>query len=265
MNQQAEVATATGPIWRRKWQTAVAMAAGLSGAIITLGQYKDAKELTGELLDTWMSKLTHKVEYKKLAELKVGITRQYLQAQMGQPKVIKSSSVQFGMTFEYYLHDKYLLSAFMKGDRLDCYSVLSLLPSFKPAIPFGKNQLNSEAMATLLTNPANEYVSDTVNLKYFLQQEPLGKAGLYMNRSIGVIQYPMKAGSVKKNQLSQNGFGKSLERLEQAQVEGNIAFENKILTRLNDAYPANFFAVCEWPLTVVAEAVLTRFEYQQLK
>ncbi|MCJ8269574.1 MAG: hypothetical protein MJK04_09250 [Psychrosphaera sp.] len=270
MNQQTDATPASISRWRRKWQATVTVAASLSVVIITFGQYKDAKELSGELFDSWLSKFTHEVEYKKLAVLKVGITRQYLQTHLGQPKVIKASSIQFGMTFEYYLHDKYLLSAFMKGDRLNCYSVLSLLPSFKPAIPFGKNKLNSRTMATLLTNPANEYVSDAVNLKYFLQQEPLGKAGLYMNRSIGVIHYfevkgPKKERPVQQNSVLQNGFGKILERLEEAQVEGNITFENKILTRINDVYPANFFAVCEWPLTVVAEAVLTRYEYQQLK
>lgn len=241
--------------WRRRSKIFVKMILGSTGLVIIFGQYRDARDLAKESYELWLSKFTHQVEYKKLAKLQVGITRQYLQKQLGLPKVIKPSSVEFGMTFEYYFHQKYLLTAFMKGERLGCYSLLSLEPTFKPDIPFAKKPLRSGPMGEIPSKPFNEYVSDVINIHYFLQQEPLDKSGMYMNRSIGVIQYQPKPG----------GFVDDLHGLAKIMVQGGLEQETKMLTRLNKSHAANFFALCELPLTVVADAVLTRYEYQQLK
>ena len=233
----------------------------LSGAspilliIITLGQWHDAKDILNKVYQTVISQFTHQVEYQQLQKIHVGITKQYLKKNLGLAKVVKRSKEAPEVLFEYYFHPKFLLTTLSQENRVVGYSVVSLKESFSPPIPYSQYNMREHNIGTVTTDIGTEYTSNLANINFFLQQENLGKNGLFMNRVLGKVEY-----------LNQNTkFVSLLTTLERAEVTQDHKKSLNSVSQLREHITPNYFAISETPLNVVAESMLTKYEYHLLK
>lgn len=223
--------------------------------IITLGQWHDAKDILKKVYQTVISQFTHQVEYQQLQKIHVGITKQYLQKNIGLAKVVKRSKIAPEILFEYYFHPKFLLTTLSQENRLVGYSIVSLLDSFSLPIPYSQYDMREHNIETVTTEIGTEYISNLANINFFLQQENLGKNGLFMNRILGKVEY-----------LSANTkFTGLLTTLEQAEITQDNEQSLESLSQLRQYIKPNYVAISETPFGVVAESLLTKYEYHQLK
>ncbi len=220
--------------------------------MLGFGQWNDSKDLAVSIYEAIISNFTHKVEYKTLSQIDVGITKDYLEMLVGKPKVIKTSSLSPEHTFEYIFNDKYLLTAIYKGQRLEGFSVMATVDDFSPEIPFTANQLNSVTLFAISSSSPDSIAADTVNLSYFMETSNLGYSGMFLNRAIGQINYDNSV-----------NYAEKLYDLQQSLIMGTDDEVASLSEELRHLVKPNFYALAAVDGEIINESLLTKYEYQR--
>lgn len=222
-------------------------------AIMALGQWSDSKELAQEAYVTVISNFTHKYEYEALNKINIGSNMEYISQQIGSPQLIKKSKYIDDISFAYYLNEKYILTLILQDSRVTAYTISALEDDFAPNNLLNKQPSENKVSVADNTHNMTDFTLDNNNVDFFLTREELGKSKLFMNQYFGAIGY-------KKN------INISAAELRELYDEVNLEEANskKIQTHaLEISHKArnNFFGAGEVDLSVIADSVLTNFEY----
>ena len=106
--------------------------------MITAGQFNDTKDLASSIYEATLTHFTHSIEYDLIEKIHVGNSMEYVKSLVGEPHVLKRSSLNLELQFHYYSKAKYHLTLISKDDRLVGYSVFPLKDGFAPKIPFSE-------------------------------------------------------------------------------------------------------------------------------
>ncbi|UUO22655.1 hypothetical protein FGD67_05260 [Colwellia sp. M166] len=222
-------------------------------AIMALGQWSDSKELAQEAYVAVISNFTHKYEYEALNKINIGSNMEYISQQIGFPQLIKKSKYIDDISFAYYLNEKYILTLILQDSRVTAYTISALADDFTPNNLLNKKPSENKISVADNTQNMTDFTLDYNNVDFFLTREELGKDKLFMNQYFGAIGY-------KKN------INISAEELRKLYDEVNLEEDNSKVTQtraLNISQKArnNFFGAGEVDLSVIADSVLTNFEY----
>ena len=141
----------------------------------------------------------------------------------------------------------------MQDSRVTAYTISALADDFTPNNLLNKKPSENKISVADNTQNMTDFTLDYNNVDFFLTREELGKDKLFMNQYFGAIGY-------KKN------INISAEELRKLYDEVNLEEDNSKVTQtraLNISQKArnNFFGAGEVDLSVIADSVLTNFEY----
>ncbi|MBQ4857749.1 ETEC_3214 domain-containing protein [Pseudoalteromonas sp. MMG007] len=226
----------------------VAIALGL----MAIGQWGDTKDIAVEAWQLTLSNFTHKYEYESLNHVNVGSNLDYISTHFGKPKLIKKSKYHENLNFAYYLEKKFILTLILEGDRVNAYTITGLVDDF---IPYGlldkQEKENTLSIADNYTK-FQDFTLDFNNVEFLLVKEELGKEKLFVNQYVGAIGYEQNINASKAE------FRGLYEKLNMDDEAPNLLADVKRLTK---KVRNNFYGVGEVSLSVVADSVLTDFEY----
>jgi len=219
---------------------------------LALGQWGDTKDV---LTDAWVlgwSNFSHKYEYEALEKIQVGSNLRYVKTHFGQPKLIKKSKYNDTLNFVYYLEDKFILSLILEGERVNGYTVTSLTEDFVPNLL--QENFDNSHKNTIASNydQIADFTLDFNNVEYLLVREELGKDKLFISRYLGSIGYHSDIN------ISEEQLRILYEKLNVDEENPSILAETKKLTQVARN---NFYGIGEVDLSVIADSVLTNFEY----
>ena len=220
--------------------------------LMAIGQWGDTKDIAIEAWQLTMSNFTHKYEYESLEQVNVGSNLNYISNYFGQPKLIKKSKYHDQLRFAYYLEEKFILTLVLENERINAYTVTSLVHDFVP-----NDLLNKKARQNTKTIADNykaieDFTLDFNNVEYILVKEELGKEKLFVNQYFGAIGYNGDINVVSSE------FRHLYDKLAIDETAPELLGEVKKLT---GKATNNFYGVGEVGLSVVADSVLTNFEY----
>jgi hypothetical protein len=254
-NQEAEVEKTS--TWK-KIQNTVMMIAAL---MISAGQWSDTKEIVTSSYESIIENFTHSIQYELLEKIHIGNSIDYVKSLVGEPNVIKRSTINTDVRFQYYNEGKFNLTLISSDGRLVGYSVFVQEDDFSPVIPFSE-ELGSQSIANA-HKTQGVYAFDIGNLLYYLESQDLGKQQMFLTIMRGYVEY----GASPTIERSGLDYKKTLAALienldQQATFSEN---DDELPTLLNDVrkavYP-NFYAITELEPAIITEALLTRYEYQ---
>jgi len=246
------------PSFWKKTQTSLMMVAAL---MISAGQFNDTKDLFSTIYEATLTHFTHSIEYDLINKVHVGSSMDYMKSLVGEPHVIKRSKLNSALQFHYYSKEKYHLTLISTDDRLVGYSVFTLKDGFAPKIPFSE-ELGLKTLAQD-HKTTGTYSYDVGNLLYFIESQDLGKEQMFLTLMRGYVEYGATAQENPALMNNKQNVAKLIETLDQKAIFA----ENKkaLVTPLEDIrqtiYP-NFYAVTELEPIIIAEALLTRYEFQ---
>ncbi|MBY6186129.1 hypothetical protein KUV89_05790 [Marinobacter hydrocarbonoclasticus] len=243
---------------RPRWTKLRSGALYAVGLMIAFGNWNDTKELSTSLYEGAIAHFTHQTELNQLEQLDVGNYLAYSEALFGIPQVVKASRLDPDLQYRYYKADKYLLTLQVRDQRITGYLVqtLTLEDSFNtagpftPPVPFTPLSLDTQPLATVPF--ADEgFALDNHNLVYFLERHPMAAEGLYLNLYLGITEYgdPIP------------GLSQAIGDLDQALVFDEEASSGKALSAVRERYAPNFYGLSELDNQFMAEALLTRYEF----
>lgn len=219
--------------------------------MISLGQWNDTKDVAISAYETFISQFTNQVEYNRIDQLRIGFTNEYVIDLLGKPQVIKESKQYSDVNYYFYNSDKYLLTTFIKLDRLAGFSVIAKQADFEPPIPYLHAVLNNKAIASYLPTQGNiETESD--NIEYFAETYEFSKDLMFYNFSLGRVNY----------QVSQYNKTDEIRALNQ-QLNMGEGFDFSTIT-LSSSIIANFYSVSELESNASFEALLSQYEMNML-
>jgi len=242
----------------KKVQNTIWMIAAL---MISAGQWSDTKEIFTSSYEAIIENFTHSLQYEMLEKIHIGNSIDYVKSIVGEPNVIKRSKIDPNVLFQYYDEGKFNLTLISADSRLVGYSVFTQKEDFLPKVPF------SEDLASLNITDAHKtqgvYSYDIGNLIYYIESQDLGKQQMFLTLIRGYVEY----GAIPSVKDINPEFKKSLlpliEKLDQKVIFSDN--EEEISTVLSDVrkaiYP-NYYAITELEPAIIAEALLTRYEYK---
>ena len=222
--------------------------------MLALGQWGDVKDVVEDIYSTVITNFTNNIEYNDLSNISVGITKNYFIEVLGEPRVIKTSAINPSLEFYYIFHDKFLLCGIFEKNRLKGYSVLALKDDFYLQIPFSNLTLQDGGLINS-SDMIDGFVSDSVNIVFYLENQKMGIEGVFYNRALGAVYY---------SEPSKN-ISEQMYELEQQRMFGNDASIVEQQQKLRRYIKPNYLAISELPLDVIAESQLTKYEYNHLK
>ena len=226
----------------------VAIALGL----MAIGQWGDTKDIAIEAWQLTLSKFPHKYEYESLNHVNVGSNLKYISTHFGQPKLIKKSKYHENLNFAYYLEKKFILTLILEGDRVNAYTITGLVDDF---VPYGlldkREKENTLSIADNYTE-FQDFTLDFNNVEFLLVKEELGKEKLFVNQYFGAVGYEQNINASKAE------FKGLYEKLNMNDEAPSLLADVKRLTK---QVRNNFYGVGEVSLSIVADSVLTDFEY----
>lgn len=228
----------------------------VAAVLIGFGQWNDTKELSIQIYEGLLSNFTHSIEYGKLDAIAIGVTQDYLVSHIGKPKVIKPSSIDSKFDYHYYFNDKYFFVAIFDGIRLSGFNLVAIDDDFEPDIPFSPHIMQPNLTIENVNELPQSYLFDQVNLSFYSENQPLDKSGLFLNRVIGYVGY----GKGDINQVAPQ-----LDTLYQANVLGTEQEAEQARIQFRKQVTTNYFGLAEFDQKILADALLTRYEYQHLK
>ncbi len=246
------------PSFWKKLQTSIMMVAAI---MITAGQFNDTKDIFLSLYETTLTNFTHSIEYDLIEKVHVGSSMDYVKSLVGEPHVLKRSKLNDKLQFHYYSKAKYTLTLISSDDRLVGYSVFTLKDGFSPKIPFSED-LGEKSLAQA-HKETGVYSYDIGNLLYYIESQDLGKQQMFLTLVRGYVEYGAIA---QENQVDDNykkQLAKSIENLdEKATFAENEQALVAPLKKVRQAVFPNFYAITELEPVIIAEALLTRYEFQ---
>ncbi len=156
--------------------------------IISLGSFSEAFILVDDFTTLLRTKFSNTVEYETLGTINVGNTTQYIEENIGPPRVIKR--VGDDLDANYYFNDKYLLAVFYKDGRVTAYTVVSLEESLKPELPWDKTKiLGDNTFAEFSSVPDEHRLDVAATNNVYVESIDTGVHGMFLNAYLGSIQY----------------------------------------------------------------------------
>ena len=240
-------------VWK-KLQTSIVMLAAL---MISAGQWTDTMEVASSLYYVTMANFTNSLEYEKIESINVGNSLGYIHEILGQAHVIKSSQIEPTLTFHYYTESKFDLTIMLNGERVAGYGVFTKEVDFTPPVPFSE-KLGASSLANQ-NQFFNEFHFDSHNLVYFLEHQ---SSNDFLTLIQGYVEYGAP-NSLSDSKQYQEKLAKLLRELDQQLTfsESKQQVADQVAPIRELIYP-NFFVVTELPTVIVAESLLSRFEYK---
>lgn len=221
-------------------------------AIMALGQWSDSKELAQEAYVTVISNFTHKYEYEELNTVNIGSNLDFITQHFGSPQLIKQSKYVDEISFAYYLNEKYILTLVLQDSRVSAYTISALEDDFTPNDLLNKNPAEHKISVADNTKNMTDFTLEHNNVDFFLTKEELGKDKLFINQYSGAIGY--------KNNI--NVTSEELRELyNMINLEEDNAATKKQAIAISQKAKNNFFGAGEVDLSIIADSVLTNFEY----
>ncbi|WP_285163361.1 ETEC_3214 domain-containing protein [Shewanella goraebulensis] len=223
--------------------------------LMGLGNWSDSKELLTEGYQGFITHFTDRIEKEKLASLRVGNYLPHVEASIGIPIVVKASSINVGLEYRYYKTDKFLLTLINEQNRISGVVVHSLasdskvLDRFAPQVPFSEYFIVKDSIASI-SKVSNDYYFDSNNLIYFMTSRNLGSAGMQLNQASGVTEYDGH----------QSGLKLKLDKLDEALMMDKLEQAKPLAAELT-SQRANFYAIYEVKTQIIADSLLTRYEF----
>ena len=185
----------------------------------------------------------------------------YIKSLVGEPHVLKRSKLKNKLRFHYYSEAKYTLTLISEDDRLVGYSVFTLEDDFSPKIPFSE-KLGEKSLAQT-HKETGVYSYDITNLLYYIESQDLGKEQMFLTLVRGYVEYGAIAQENKVGDNYKKQLAKVIENLdEKATFSDNEQALISSVKNVRQALYPNFYAITELEPVIVAEALLTRYEFQ---
>jgi hypothetical protein len=223
----------------------------IAAVIIALGQYSEAVALIGDSVDAIRSTFTHDVEYERLAHLHVGITVSYAESVLGLPQV--SRSIDEGISANYFHDGKYLVTLFYREDRVDGFTILSLVDDFMPQVvnsTEGQWALVNGNYESYPGNPRTFVVDHSKTASYYIEKLEKGRAGLFVNAYLGNLSYGARAD------------GDHIASLYEQEVNGTDQQVLAVQNELRRQQIPNFYGEGVFDLPYITKSLLTGVEFQ---
>ncbi|WP_440876297.1 ETEC_3214 domain-containing protein [Thalassotalea sp. PLHSN55] len=226
----------------------VALALGL----MAVGQWADTKEMATEAYVAFVSHFTHSYEYELLNKVNIGSNVDYIKQYFGEPQLIKKSKYVNEVSFLYYLNDKYILSLVTKNSRVSAYTIQGLLDDFSPDDLLNKKPIKGNKTIVQHTSDFVKYSFDYNNVEFFLVLQEQGKDKLFIHKYFGAVNYGNNS-SLAREQLHDLYNEVDVQDDDPKQI-------GKARSIARDARN-NFYGAGEEDLSLIAESILTKFEY----
>jgi len=246
------------PSFWKKVQTSIMMVAAI---MISAGQFNDTKDIFLSVYEATLTNFTHSIEYDLIEKINVGSSMEYVKSIVGEPHVLKRSKVNNKLQFLYYSKAKYTLTLISEDERLVGYSVFTLVDGFSPKIPFSED-LGEKSLASA-HKETGAYSYDIGNLLYYIESQDLGKEQMFLTLVRGYVEYGAIAQDEKVSENYRKQLNKVIENLEDKSTfaENDEALVVPLKKVRQTVFP-NFYAVTELEPVIIAEALLTRYEFQ---
>ncbi|MCS6203642.1 ETEC_3214 domain-containing protein [Shewanella baltica] len=223
--------------------------------LMGLGNWSDSKQLLTEAYQGFITNFTHRIEDKTIANIHIGNYLNYIEKSLGIPQVIKVSERQNGLEYRYYKKNKYLLVLIAQEQRIAAMMLHTLptedafLDRFNPSIPFTEHRLISSSIAEAIGS-SNEFFFDNHNLAYFMKSKQMSAKGMGHYLIVGATEYQEPKVTMKDK----------LDELEEASMLEEQQDIAKLTTDLSQQQ-SSFFAISEVSPVIVADALLTKYEF----
>ncbi|EGM76721.1 hypothetical protein Rhein_3188 [Rheinheimera sp. A13L] len=222
----------------------------LAAIILTVGQWADFRDVVTSAYEGFVTHFTDQVELKQLSHVRVGANLPYLESIFGPAKLIKVNQTHSKSQYRYYNNDKFLLTLAVENQRVTAYQIVSLLDGFQPVISFSKASLNLTPLHTMQKFDG-VFTTDTVNLRYYLEQATLGREGMFFALQLGFVEYGSATQAYPQlDQINE----KMMQGSDDEQLLGTIESLRKMLI-------PNVYSVGELSLEQAADMLLTRYEF----
>jgi hypothetical protein len=252
-----EHSTSVPTLWK-KIQTSIMMVAAI---MISAGQFNDTKDIFMSVYEATLTNFTHSIEYDLIDKIHVGSSMDYIKSLVGEPHVLKRSKLNSRLKFHYYSEAKYTLTLISEDDRLVGYSVFTLEDGFSPNIPFSE-ALGEKSLAHA-HKETGAYTYDIANLLYYTESQDLGKEQMFLTLVRGYVEYGALAQQKNVSAHYKKQVTEAIEALdEKATFSENEKELIAPLQRVRQAIYPNFYAVTELEPIIIAESLLTRYEFQ---
>lgn len=242
----------------KKIQNTIMMIAAL---MISAGQFSDTKEIVKSSYESIIEHFTHSLQYELLEKIHIGNSIDYVKSLVGEPNVIKRSKINADVRFQYYNEGKFNLTLISSDGRLVGYSVFVQEDGFSPTIPFSED-IGSQSIANA-HKTQGVYSFDVGNLEYYIESQDLGKQQMFLTLMRGYVEYGASPTKIRNGVDYKKTVTSLIEELDQqATFSENDDALSSVLSNLRKAIYPNFYAVTELEPAIIAEALLTRYEYQ---
>jgi len=228
----------------------------LAAAMISFGQFNDTRELLITLYEETTTNFTHAIEYDKLKELAVGRTISFTEGIFGAPEVIKKSSYKEGLIYQYYNIDKAVLCILNLDGRVAGFTVIPREDDFSPQLNYVTDTLGESTYVNAGDYSGDIYL-DVSNLIYYAESQDLGKSYIFLKKVTGFVEY----GRLAVDEQSQDSKALIIAMNDNILAQNITAFEQQI-TDFRQSQKANFYAFTELDPSLIADSLLTRFEFQ---
>ena len=220
--------------------------------LMALGQWGDTKDVIVEAWRLTLSNFTHQYEYQALDRINVGSNLRYIKNLIGEPQLIKTSKYNDEISFAYYLKEKYILTLIVEENRVSAYTITSLIDDFVPHSLLTKTASDDKTSIADNYGTIEDFTLDFNNIEYLLVKEELGKEKLFVNNYFGAISYSVEV------QLPSEELREIYNTLNMDETSSEALTKVRQLTTraIN-----NFYGAGENDLSVIADSVLTNFEY----
>lgn len=246
------------PSFWKRLQTGIVMFAAI---MVSAGQWNDTKELFTSLYEDTLANFTHRFQYELIDQINVGNSLSYIKSFVGEPKVLKRSSLDKDVVYLYYTEEKFDLVLLAKDDRVVGYSIVAKQEDFFPQIPFSE-ELGTINLAT--ANPkVQKYNFDSSNLVYYIESQELGKQQMFLTLVRGYVEYGVRTDTSSMPDSYQGDALELINTLDKAETfgESEQQIEQAVKAIREYLYP-NYFAITELEARFIADALLTRYEYR---
>ncbi|MDN4502147.1 hypothetical protein QX776_07020 [Alteromonadaceae bacterium BrNp21-10] len=233
---------------------------GTALAMISFGQFNDTKELLSGIYQDITTHFTHQIQYDQLGHLTIGRTISYVEGFFGPPEVIKISKQLPEVQFQYYNIDKAVITIMNHNGRVGGFVVIPIANDFDPLMPYVGKKLHQ----TLLANQEYsepEYYFDSYNLTYFAGTQNLGKPYMFLQWVTGFVEYGGLQRSLNTNTLDQQISIRNIAKVNELFIADQQQEVANTILDLQQSEIANFYAYTELDSALVAESLLTRFEF----
>ena len=229
--------------------------------LISIGQFTATKELVSATYEDVKATFTHEVEYEQLESLNIGRTIPFIEDTFGPPEVIKTSSYQPEVRFQYYNIEKAIITVFNHNGRVAGFVIVPLVNDFIPPQPYRDFPLAKQPISAASAGDDGLYL-DASNLLYYAESEDMGKQYLFMQRVIGFVEYGGLELAVNEVEIDTDIILKEILALNEYLEAGEEDELVEAITVFRAAYPPNFYAYTELDPTLITESLLTRIEFE---